>query len=179
MISCRFSSAQLKKKKRNKKTLWSVDSSFRLDPKSEFKVLINDVADTDGGNNLHEVWCEASVESHRSLSPDDVFEQAGHAHLRAAFYARLCLHSCPDEGEWVAGQLPTGAGGRSTCQEHKHAWIGTVCGEALQPPVLQSLIDGEVDASVWNDAQHVGDIAFVKSSRPFLLEYLFGTIHNA
>lgn len=41
------------------------------------------------------------------------------------------------------------------------------------------LIDSEVDAGVWNDAQHVGDIAFIESSRSLLLEYVFGTIHDA
>lgn len=41
------------------------------------------------------------------------------------------------------------------------------------------LINGQVDASIRNDAQHVGDVALVESSHTLLLKNMFGTIQNA
>lgn len=41
------------------------------------------------------------------------------------------------------------------------------------------LINGQVDASIRNDAQHVGDIALVESSHTLLLKNMFGAIQNA
>ena len=41
------------------------------------------------------------------------------------------------------------------------------------------LIDSQVDASIGDDAQHVGYIALVESSHTLLLKDMFGTIHDA
>lgn len=41
------------------------------------------------------------------------------------------------------------------------------------------LIDSQVDASVRDDAQHVGDVALVESSHTLLLKDVFGTMHDA
>lgn len=82
------SSAQ---KKSKKKKLWPLDlfcpppSSLWLDTQCDLKVLVDHVADADGRNDLHEVGCQASVESHGPFGPDDVSEQACHVHLRASF----------------------------------------------------------------------------------------------
>lgn len=51
----------------------------------------------------------------------------------------LGLHARPDQGQRVAGQLSTGAGGGSTGQQHKHTRISAVLGKVLQPVVLQGL----------------------------------------
>lgn len=51
----------------------------------------------------------------------------------------LGLHPGPDQGQRVAGQLATGAGGGSTGQQHKHSRVSAVLGKVLQPGVLQGL----------------------------------------
>lgn len=51
----------------------------------------------------------------------------------------LGLHARPDQGQRVAGQLSTGAGGASTGQQHKHTRVSAVLGKVLQPGVLQGL----------------------------------------
>ena len=51
----------------------------------------------------------------------------------------LGLHPGPDQGQWVAGQLTTGAGHGATGQEHKYARVGAVYRIALQPGVLERL----------------------------------------
>lgn len=43
----------------------------------------------------------------------------------------LGLHSGPDQGQRVAGQLSAGAGGGATGQQHKHTGISTVLGKVL------------------------------------------------
>lgn len=60
-----------------------------------------------------------------------------------SFLHTLCLHSSPDQGQRIAGQLAARAGGSAASQQHKHSWISAVCGEALQPGVLQSLPEVE------------------------------------
>lgn len=66
----------------------------------------------------------------------------------------LSLHSSPDQGQWVAGQLATCAGGGATSQEHKHSRISAVCGEALQPGILQSLTEeSRAKRSDWTKKQ--------------------------
>ena len=51
----------------------------------------------------------------------------------------LGLHPGPDQGQWVAGQLATGAGHGATGQEHKHTRVCTVHCIALQPGILECL----------------------------------------
>ena len=51
----------------------------------------------------------------------------------------LGLHPGPDQGQWVAGQLATGAGHGATGQEHKHSRVCTVHCIALQPGILERL----------------------------------------
>lgn len=41
------------------------------------------------------------------------------------------------------------------------------------------LINSQVDASIRDDAQHVGDVALVESSHALLLKNMFGAIQNA
>lgn len=41
------------------------------------------------------------------------------------------------------------------------------------------LINSQVDASIRNDAQHVGDVALVESSHTLLLKNVFAAIQNA
>lgn len=48
-----------------------------------------------------------------------------------------------------------------------------------QPTTKADLIDSQVNASIGDDAQHIGDVALVESSQAFLLEDVFGTVHNA
>lgn len=54
----------------------------------------------------------------------------------------LGLHARPDQGQRVAGQLPTGAGGGPAGQQQEHAGVGALLGKVLQPPVLQGLRGG-------------------------------------
>jgi hypothetical protein len=51
----------------------------------------------------------------------------------------LGLHSGPDQGQWVAGNLATGAGDGATGQEHKDSWVCRLMAILLEPPVLQGL----------------------------------------
>lgn len=41
------------------------------------------------------------------------------------------------------------------------------------------LVHRQVDARVWNDAQHVRDVAFIKSSQPLPSQDLLRTVRDA
>ena len=56
---------------------------------------------------------------------------------------------------------------------HKNQQLGQSAHLSL---TYTHLIDSQVDASIGDDPQHVGDIAFVKGSQAFLLENLFSTV---
>lgn len=58
---------------------------------------------------------------------------------RSRISLTLGLHPGPDQGQWVAGQLATGAGHGATRQEHKHSRVGAVHCIALQPGILECL----------------------------------------
>lgn len=40
------------------------------------------------------------------------------------------------------------------------------------------LVNSQVNASIGDDAQHVGDVAFIESSHALLQEDVLGTIHH-
>ena len=53
--------------------------------------------------------------------------------------ATLGLHAGADQGEGVAGELPTGTGNCATAQQHQNPGVCAVGAVLLQPAVLQGL----------------------------------------
>lgn len=70
--------------------------SLWLDSQRDLQVLVDHVADADRWDDLHEVGCQASVESYCSLSPNNVSEQSCHVHLRTS-----SQRSCRNKGKMM------------------------------------------------------------------------------
>lgn len=115
----------------------------------------------------------------------------------------LSLHACSDEGERVGRQLSAGAGHRAAAHQHHDARVGRALRVPLQPGILQRLreedsmrkslnegiilnthththlVDGKVYACIRDDAQHVGQVSFIKRQNALLLQDLLGTVCHA
>ncbi|TNN69429.1 hypothetical protein EYF80_020263 [Liparis tanakae] len=110
-----------------------------------------------------------------------------------------------DECQRVTRQLPTGAGNGTAADQHHDPRVGQPS-VPVQPGELQSLrnrgsekkgnteemrcdgsealrvpdlVDGQVDARVRDDAEQVGDVAFVEGRHAFSLKDVFGTVGDS
>lgn len=132
------------------------------------QLLVHHVADADGGDDFEEVGSQASVEPHRALGLQDLFEEPGHFHLLPTFCSScqnkdtngsasnydtdtqqifswgrkgrtLCLHAGADQSQRITGELPACARHGATGEQDKHAGVNAIGAVVVQVVVFQRL----------------------------------------